>query len=378
MNLKFFSLFVISASITLLNGCSDTAAPVESSAAIDPAAAALDPTAATINPTAAAHSNCDSDAGLEVYCGFKNAEDLALTPDGDFLVMTGFSALPDTYVSEMYLFDLETKTQAELTITLGENSWGDRACERESLDFSPHGLSLIERPDRAHQLAITNHLPSETIEMFELVNTDASWGLVWRGCVSAPDNTLLNDLTLTSNGQFYATQMHPADMPFEDLLAAGTSKTDTGQVWHWRGEAGYQPLAGTEGSFPNGIALSKDEAYLYINYWFSGKTTKFNLSTSTVEFEHASGLADNLTNINGDIWVAAHDMTIDQLSECPPTLAQCLLPFTIYNLSGDDLSEQAAYSYNSKVFGAATVAIPHEDKIWLGTFHGDRIASFER
>ncbi|MFT4677578.1 MAG: hypothetical protein ACJAX5_001304 [Patiriisocius sp.] len=46
------------------------------------------------------------------------------------------------------------------------------------------------------------------------------------------------------------------------------------------------------------------------------------------------------------------------------------------NLSGEDLSEQAVYSFTSKTFGAATVAIPHPNHMWLGTFHGDRIASF--
>ena len=321
-------------------------------------------------------ADCNPDADLRIFCGFKNAEDLTLTPDNNFLVMTGFSALPDTFVSKMYLFDLQKQSEVELAITLGESSWGDQSCIRNTLDFSPHGLSLMKRPDGVHQLAITNHLPNETVEMFELIKSNSAWSLVWRGCVAAPANSLFNDVTLKGNGQFYATEMYKADMPFSDLLAAGTSKMDTGQVWHWQGDQGYRAVTGTEGSFPNGIALSNDEAHLYINYWFAGKTTKFNLSSSTVEFEHSGGLADNLTNINGDIWVATHDMTIDQLGECPSSLPQCLLPFTIYNLSGDDLSEQAVYSFDSDVFGAATVAIPHKGRVWLGTFHGDRIASF--
>ncbi|MFT7246200.1 MAG: hypothetical protein ACI82A_003572 [Candidatus Azotimanducaceae bacterium] len=320
---------------------------------------------------------CKSDADLNVHCGYKNAEDLALTPDGEFLIMTGFSALPDTYISEMYLFDLERQARADLTITLADSTWGDAACQRDSLDFSPHGLSLRARADGVFQLAITNHHPEETIELFELAKSEASWGLVWRGCVTAPANTLLNDVALTQSGDFYTTEMYSADLPFEDLLAAGADESMTGHVWHWKGAEGFTKMAGTEGSFPNGIALSDDEEYLYINYWFAGKTTKFNLSTAKVEFEHRAGKADNLTNVNGDIWVAKHDISLDQLSECPPELAQCLLPFTIYNLSGEDLSEQGVYPFTSKIFGAATVAIPHEGQVWLGTFHGDRIASFD-
>lgn len=319
---------------------------------------------------------CEPDSDLEVYCGFRNPEDLALTPDNKFFVVTGFSALPDTFISEMALFDITSRSKVELVITLSENTWGEPVCTRDSLDFSPHGLSLVRRDDGAQQLAITNHLPDETIELFELVKEGSGWGLVWRGCVSAPNNVMFNDVALTRGGEFYATEMYRADLAFEDLLTAGGNGSTTGIVWHWTSDKGYAEIPGTQGSFPNGIALSDDEDYLYINYWFAGKTTKFNLETLLVEFEHNAGKADNLTNVNGDIWVATHDITLDQLSECPPTLAQCLLPFTIYNLSGDDLSEQAAYSFNSQAFGAATVAIPHEDRVWLGTFHGDRMASF--
>ncbi|MFT4677579.1 MAG: hypothetical protein ACI831_001580, partial [Candidatus Azotimanducaceae bacterium] len=37
-------------------------------------------------------AKCEPDANLNLnlHCGFRNAEDLALTPDGKFLVMTGF------------------------------------------------------------------------------------------------------------------------------------------------------------------------------------------------------------------------------------------------------------------------------------------------
>ena len=331
----------------------------------------------TVGKEVVEDSPCTSDADINVYCGFKNAEDLALTPDEKFLVMTGFSALPDTFFSEMMLFDLELQAKVDFRIALSENTWGDPLCSRDTLNFSPHGLSLIQRDDGAYQLAITNHLPSETIEMFELVKNETSWSLEWRGCVAAASNAMFNDVALTRTGNFYATEMYALDLPFDDLLAAGTNQTDTGKVWHWQKGDGYSEVPNSSGSFPNGIALSGNEDYLFINYWFSGKTTKFNLATSAIEFEHVAGKADNLTNINGDIWVASHDITIDQLGECPPELAQCLLPFTIYNLSGDDLTVQAAYSFDSESFGAATVAIPHKGKVWLGTFHGDRIASFE-
>jgi hypothetical protein len=43
----------------------------------------------------------------------------------------------------------------------------------------------------------------------------------------------------------------------------------------------------------------------------------------------------------------------------------------------ENLDVLGVYSFSKGQMGAATVALPYENKIWLGSFHGDRIASFE-
>lgn len=328
-------------------------------------------------------SPCPSDETLTTYCGFQNPEDLALTPDGSHLVMTGYGGLPPaSQPGKLYLFNLATQRAFEPIITMADNTWGDPACTRDTAVFSPHGLSLVQRTDGHHELAITNHLPRETIELFELVKgRKGSWSLTWRGCVDAPTNRLFNDVTLTRSGRFYASSMYDADLKPEDFGPIALAASDTGSVWHWTGGTGdsaYEMLRGTNGSFPNGLDLSEDEATLYINYWISRKTVKYNLGTGQIEHTFEAGAPDNLTVIGDDIWVANHDHTLADTVKCPPELAQCLLPFTIHVLSGDDLSVKQKWSFNSEVFGVATVAIPSGDTVWLGTHHGDRIASFEK
>ncbi len=325
-------------------------------------------------------SSCPSDEKLTTYCGFQNPEDLALTPDGGYLVVTGYGGLPPASVpGTLYLFDLATETAIEPQINLAENTWGDPACARDTTVFSPHGLSLVQRSDERYELAITNHLPRETIELFELAfDKDSTWSLTWRGCVDAAPNAAFNDVTLTRGGTFYASSMFDLDLPLEELMAAGAQRADTGSVWHWRGEAGYEELPGTNGSFPNGLDLTEDESALYINYWISRKTVKYNLATSQVEYTHEAGAPDNLTVVGGDIWVANHDHTLEEAALCTPEMTQCLLPFTIHVLSGEDLSVKQAWSFNSQAFGVATVAIPVGDNVWLGTHHGDRMASFKK
>ena len=80
--------------------------------------------------------------------------------------------------------------QELLNIRYEENVWGDGVCDRDSdSSFNPHGIDLVKRDDNKYQLTVVNHLPSETIEMFELLKTDIKtsneeigslWELVWR------------------------------------------------------------------------------------------------------------------------------------------------------------------------------------------------------
>jgi len=164
----------------------------------------------------------------------------------------------------------------------------------------------------------------------------------------------------------------------DDLKQKRHGLYNTVKKKHMRSEAAGQWVAPDPRRHEDGLTVHDPIFMAHAPAALWDSQHKINLETAAVEFEHVAGMPDNLTNVNGDIWVATHDMTLDQLAECPPTLAQCLIPFTIYNLSGVDLAEQAAYTFDSEAFGAATVAIPHHDKVWLGTFHGDRIASFDQ
>ena len=62
---------------------------------------------------------------------------------------------------------------------------------------------------------------------------------------------------------------------------------------------------------------------------------------------------------------------------CGDPARQCSAPFTIYKLRQDDLSEVESFFFENTQMGLATVGVPLKNKLWLGTFRGDRIASFE-
>ena len=359
-----FWLFIFAA--PALAGCLDSASVSDSA-----------PTTASVAP-------CSTDGVVTAWCGYKNAEDLVATPDGKFLLATGLGSLGEPYATEMTLINLTTMANAPLQVVMDSNSWGDPACTRTSTEFSTHGMDLTEREDGRQMVAVTNHFPKETVEFFELESTEAGYQLIWRGCVESPTvesgarQPMFNDLALTSDGGFYTTEMYNLKLPFGDVLAAGLAGADSGQVWSWNAEDGFQAIAGTEGGFPNGIVITNDEKTLFINYWFSGKTQKFDIASGAIQATHLGGRADNLTMAEGSVWAAKHDMTITEyLESCPADATNCFLPFSIHELDTGDLQEKRVWTLGSDTFGFATVATPVAGRVWLGTAHGDRVASFD-
>ena len=358
----------VAAVFGLIGGCSD---PSDSKPEVK---SRLTAEAAVIEP-------CAADESLSVWCGYKNPEDLALTPDGDFLLATGFGGLPDPVLNEMSIIKLSTMQHSPVEIVLAENVWGDPSCERTTLELSSHGLDIKQRSDGTNMVAITNHLPKETVELFELLPTETSWQLIWRGCAESPviesgaRQPMFNDVALTADGKFYTTEMYNIMTPFEQVAAAGAEGKDTGAVWYWTADSGFAPVAGSSGSFPNGIVINDAEDTLYVNYWFSGVTIKLDIKSGEVLAKHQGGRADNLTLVEGSVWAAKHDMTFTEYAEgCPADSVNCFLPFSVYELDLNDLTEKKAWSFNSEIFGMGTVATPAGDAVWSGTAHGDRVA----
>ena len=147
-------------------------------------------------------STCNDDEVFEIFCGFQNPEDLYLSPSKTKIIVSEFGSLaPNTKFGNLVYFDLSTNEREPISIKYESNQWGDDTCSLEEKRLSPHGIDLIERYDGKFMLAVVNHLPRETIELFELVETDTI-ELIWRGCVDAPENKYFNDIALKKMALF--------------------------------------------------------------------------------------------------------------------------------------------------------------------------------
>ena len=335
---------------------------------------------------------CESDETFTVYCNYQNPEDLAVLPDGRHILVSEFGAIvplsPTNVQGNLSLLDTTDGRKKNLEIEMSDNVWGDPECQRDSMVLSPHGIDINERLDGSYQLAIVNHMPTETIELFELRAINDAWSLTWRGCVNAPVHGYFNDVALSSNGSFYVSQMYDKNISLFMLAVLDNTKEDTGYVYHWRRQNGFERLVNTDGAFPNGVELSDDENNLFINYAFGNKTSKYNLMSNSIEASFSmNGIPDNITVDGEYIWVGAQDHSgLDSLIYCgvfakdvfeDPMINQCPLPFAAYQLRQSDLSLVNSYKYSNTVMGTATVALSLNGQLYIGTYHGDRIASVE-
>ena len=118
--------------------------------------------------------SCDNDDSFSIVCGFQNPEDLYLSPSQNKIIISEFGSLaPNTKYGKISFYDLVTESKRIPNFLYEENTWGDPKCELKSRQLSPHGIDLIQRDDGRYMLAVVNHLPSESIELFELVENDS-------------------------------------------------------------------------------------------------------------------------------------------------------------------------------------------------------------
>ena len=91
---------------------------------------------------------CEDNEELKVYCNFMNPEDLALTPDGNFLIVAefgGMAPLVEMTSGELSFFNIKDKTKSKAKITFGENEWGSDNCLRDPIiPFGPPGIDLVQ------------------------------------------------------------------------------------------------------------------------------------------------------------------------------------------------------------------------------------------
>ena len=320
--------------------------------------------------------SCDPAAKMTLYCGFKNPEDIVIVPGGEKLLVSEMGEFMIHPPGELVLLDLASGERETIKISWQSvEKWGDVNCPIPDIKlFSPHGIDLMQREDGLQQLLVVNHGGREAVEFFELSKELDVWSLQWRGCALPPGDPFINDVVSLNDGGFLVTHMWDKSLPFEKVVGKWRRGEKTGWVYEWQAKTGFVKVPNSMGMMPNGIAVSADNSKIFVNIYVANKTLRIDRASGHVDGAFNVQQPDNITvDESGMLWIASQKG--NPIKTCIYQ-GVCLLPFEIIRADPETLETEVILSHDGRPMGYVTVAIKVGSKVYMGSAHGDRIASY--
>ncbi|HPG24080.1 MAG: hypothetical protein H6748_12295 [Spirochaetaceae bacterium] len=336
---------------------------------------------------------CDGWESSRAICGLTNPEDLAWLPGGEWVVASemarldpGSEAMPDppgriTAIRARDralrpLFPAEWASEAPAS-----SGWGDAACPGppDPARLQPHGLDVRRTGSGAGALAVVNHGGREAVELFEIVDADTDAPrLAWRGCVPMPEDAMTNDVAWLPDGGFVVTKFMPAiegvgPKAIWSILKVSVGAR-TGGVLRWKPGGAVVPVAGSEGSAPNGIAASPDGRTLWVAAWGGEAVYQLRLDGTRAHERVEIPVdthPDNLTwSESLGLVVAGQDPGPTKALGCGRLReGGCDIGYAVYAIDPHTLEARRVAAGR----GAASVALEVGDELFVGVFAGDAI-----
>jgi hypothetical protein len=332
-------------------------------------------------------------------CGLMNPEDLAPLPGREWIIVSQMARMdPEAEIgappkvagnliairvsdgSRAAIFPAALEWELEADGAGPTAGWGDAGCPGPPAvnNFEPHGIDVGKHASGAGLLAVVNHGGREAVEFFEIESAGRP-SVVWRGCVEMPEDISTNDVALFADGSFVVTKMiskvegvGPGAIWTLFKIAWGW---DTGAVYRWRPESGLALVPGSEGSAPNGVAISKDQSAIFVAQWGEANVYRVPLEPAPSGSERAYAYLDhhpdNLTwTADGRLLAAGQDGSLLDILGCGSIeVGGCPLDYGVYSIDPATLEAKALFTGK----GAASVALEVGDDIFVGVFSGDQV-----
>jgi hypothetical protein len=332
--------------------------------------------AVAIAETATSSADCPAAGKVSYLCGPANAEDLVLAPDTSWMVVSGMAG-PQGGAGKLYLIDAAKKTWKGVEPAMGGAARApyDKCAAPDIAKFAAHGLALRPGAGGRHTVYAINHGGRESIEVMELDANAAEPTLTWIGCIEAPKGASLNSVAPAPDGRLVASKFN--ELGDKDAFAKMADLKKTGLVYEWSPAGGWKPIPGTEMSGANGVAVSADGKWLFVNAWPEKKVNRFPIAGGKPETISVDFLPDNLRWApDGQLLVAgqaAGDMKALMAAACGKP--RCPHAWTVLKLDPATMkTTPVLHEEGADAFSDATGALQVGDEIWVGTFRGDRLA----
>jgi hypothetical protein len=306
---------------------------------------------------------CTPVGEIRFICNLPSPEDLAVVPDSDWVIASG-----NREGGRLHLISIKRKTSTVIFPMTGSKERFDRsaypACpgplDMKNPDaFRAHGLYLKAGRGGAHTLLVVHHGTRESIEVFELNTGAAPPVLTWTGCAVAPPKFAINSVAALPEGGFAATN------------------STAGDVWQYQATTGWTQVPGSDGAAANGIEISRDGQWLYINGWAEEKITRISRNRTPVQKDVIKvGFRPDNIRMSADgsvLFAAGHtDKNGESVKEPREPLRETS---NVARIDPRTLEVRRIFTHPAIAgFVASTTGIQIGNELWLGAQRGDRVA----
>jgi sugar lactone lactonase YvrE len=329
-------------------------------------------------PAHAQENGCEPSGGLDFVCGPQNAEDLVLVPGTKWIIASGMAA-----GAGFYLIDSRAGSWGALRAQAEHDAaFPNCTTPPSAVTLNTHGLNVRPGASGHSTLYVVGHGAREAIEVFDVDANGDRPKLTWKGCVQMPEGLAANSVASFADGSLVATVLLMPGKSFADSIA----RKPTGAVFEWSpGDRGFELVRGTELPGNNGIEVSADGQEIYVVSSGLQTIVAFSHSNPARQLRSTRPLPLTPDNVHmsadGRLLTAGmkndepacggapgpqHDL--EKLSTCPRgSIALAVDPATMR----DAVLVETPANPN---FSNATMALTVDDRFWIGTFLGDRVA----
>jgi hypothetical protein len=325
-------------------------------------AAAATPLRAQTPPPAA--TPCNAVKGLEVVCGQDAPEDLVVLPGNQWVVASAYAG-----AGGINLIRVSDRTSMRAYPSPNaKNRFNEKiyaGCpgppDASGAMFQTHGLWLQPGRGTMHRLYAVGHGSRESIEVFDVDTSGSTPVLIWLGCAIAPNPIGLNAVRGLPDGGFIASNFLARGISAEARQRMLDGEKN-GELWEWHPTSGWKKVPGSEASGANGLEMSNDSKMLYVAAW--GSRSFFTLTRGTgTPARKEIPLGFRIDNIrfaqDGSLLATGQGQNSTEIVKIDPKT----LKVTKVLHRPDDAS-----------FRGGTVAVEIGDRLWVGSYQGDRIA----
>lgn len=320
--------------------------------------------------------DCPSAAGVEFVCGIANPEDLLHLRSEAHVIVSSYVKAGGALV----MIDVNTRAKRTIFPSLDVVRNLDRFafpdCPGPPTAFVPLGLDAVKHDHGVYRLFVTNAADSRRIEVFDLrFQRRKLKNMSWRGCVVSPPTMAVNGVAALKDGSLAVTStINPSDTSSYMRLLSGLP---TGSVALWSSGAGWTVLVSDTISGPNGIAVADDDQSIYVAGWGDKTLYHFDIADGMklLEKEVLEFHPDNLRwGSDGNLYAAGFSGTSEEIDLCIKT-GRCALMSKVVSVDPQTFQIFGVLTISpiGDDFGAATIGVLVNNRLWLGSFHGNNV-----